>query len=651
MSQTPFRNRMKGKVDVWWRKTQDLENMLSVPSSSSVGGYLGMPFRNRMKGNFDILAPTRFVKALNPIHDTFVSEVSPYSIYGRSNNILVGYNNNKKYEGLLKFNIQEAFPVFNKDAYILIDCTLKLTIANTRDIKDGDIDFYEVSLGDWNENSTTWANKPIKSNELTSAISVEGDSGDTGNTSIYVDMNELVPKWLDNPRKNNGIFIETRETIDNIISFYSKENGEAELNPQLIITYIDLNSPFVSKNNYLNSTVSVWENKVSLITSELEVEVRRSTNTTNSELLILGNPGDLLASLEIAKDRLVCELNVISEYVPAELEVYTNDTSRVNSSISVAQINVESRLRISQLYSLEADLKVGKGKYASGFLGINANRIVNKLRLSSMSNIHGQTNTLAVNYISNELYSNYLTSIEGQIVIDGGKTVVGDLEVITNSHLYGDLFYGRFADMHAELDISPYKNLMSELGVKYGVDISNEVSTLSVGYIDNYLRATGSSILVNSIEISRPSLIDGTLNILADYIKGEVVLFDVYNLKSVISVQSWTLDNILRVSYHSDIVSNISVPDSSLVDSYVVILNEHIKATANVYVRENDYLDASVYALAMSTLDGELSFNYGSVIYNDMMVYTDKISVLNAYLEVYNEDWEYEQRRGYGYIM
>ena len=642
---------MKGKVDVWWRKTQDLENMLSVPSSSSVGGYLGMPFRNRMKGNFDILAPTRFVKALNPIHDTFVSEVSPYSIYGRSNNILVGYNNNKKYEGLLKFNIQEAFPVFNKDAYILIDCTLKLTIANTRDIKDGDIDFYEVSLGDWNENSTTWANKPIKSNELTSAISVEGDSGDTGNTSIYVDMNELVPKWLDNPRKNNGIFIETRETIDNIISFYSKENGEAELNPQLIITYIDLNSPFVSKNNYLNSTVSVWENKVSLITSELEVEVRRSTNTTNSELLILGNPGDLLASLEIAKDRLVCELNVISEYVPAELEVYTNDTSRVNSSISVAQINVESRLRISQLYSLEADLKVGKGKYASGFLGINANRIVNKLRLSSMSNIHGQTNTLAVNYISNELYSNYLTSIEGQIVIDGGKTVVGDLEVITNSHLYGDLFYGRFADMHAELDISPYKNLMSELGVKYGVDISNEVSTLSVGYIDNYLRATGSSILVNSIEISRPSLIDGTLNILADYIKGEVVLFDVYNLKSVISVQSWTLDNILRVSYHSDIVSNISVPDSSLVDSYVVILNEHIKATANVYVRENDYLDASVYALAMSTLDGELSFNYGSVIYNDMMVYTDKISVLNAYLEVYNEDWEYEQRRGYGYIM
>ena len=49
---------------------------------------------------------------------------------------------------------------------------------------------------------------------------------------------------------------------------------EAELNPQLIITYIDLNS-FVS-NSYLNSTVSVWENKVSSITSELEVEVRRS---------------------------------------------------------------------------------------------------------------------------------------------------------------------------------------------------------------------------------------------------------------------------------------------------------------------------------------------------------------------------------------
>ena len=249
---------MKGKVDVWWRKTQGLENMLSVPSSNSVGGYLGMPFRNRMKGNFDILAPTRFVKALNPLHDTFVSEASPYSIYGRSNNILVGYSGGKKYEGLLKFNIQEAFPMFNKDAYILIDCTLKLTIANTRDIQDGDVDFYEVSLGDWNEDSTTWANKPIKSNELASAIFVEGDSSDTGNTSIYVDMNELVPKWLDNPRKNNGIFVETRETIDNIISFYSKENGEAELNPQLIITYIDLNSPFVSKNNYLNSTVSVY---------------------------------------------------------------------------------------------------------------------------------------------------------------------------------------------------------------------------------------------------------------------------------------------------------------------------------------------------------------------------------------------------------
>ncbi len=642
---------MKGKVDVWWRKTQDLENMLSVPSSSSVGGYLGMPFRNRMKGNFDILAPTRFVKALNPIHDTFVSEVSPYSIYGRSNNILVGYNNNKKYEGLLKFNIQEAFPIFNKDAYILIDCTLKLTIANTRDIKDGDIDFYEVSLGDWNENSTTWANKPIKSNELASAISVEGDSGDTGNTSIYVDMNELVPKWLDNPRKNNGIFIETRETIDNIISFYSKENGEAELNPQLIITYIDLNSPFVSKNNYLNSTVSVWENKVSSITSELEVEVRRSTNTTNSELLILGNPGDLLASVEIVKDRLVCELNVISEYVPSELGVYTNETSRVNSTINVSQINVDSEVRISHLYNLEANLTVGKASHAGGFLGINANRIVNELRMSSLNSVDNEISTLAVGYVSNELYSNYLAASDGQIVIDGGKTVVGDLEVITNSHLYGDLFYGRFADMPAELDISPYKNLMSELGVKYGVDISNEVSTLSVRYIDNYLRATGSSRLVNSIEISSSSFIDGTLDILADYIKGEIVLFDVANLKSVISVQSWTLDNKIRVSHHGDITSDIVVPDSSFVDSYASILNEHIKATANVYVRENNYLDASVYALAMSTLDGELSFNYGSIIYNEMMVYVDKISVLNAYLEIYNEDWEYEQRRGYGYIM
>ena len=92
--------------------------------------------------------------------------------------------------------------------------------------------------------------------------------------------------------------------------------------------------------------------------------------------------------------------------------------------------------------------------------------------MSNLNSVDNEISTLAVDYVSNELYSSYLATSDGQIVVDGGKIVIGNLEVITNSHLYGDLFYGRFADMPAELDITPYKNLVSELGVKYGVDIS-----------------------------------------------------------------------------------------------------------------------------------------------------------------------------------
>ena len=68
-------------------------------------------------------------------------------------------------------------------------------------------------------------------------------------------------------------------------------------------------------------------------------------------------------------------------------------------------------------------------------------------------------------------------------------------------------------------------------------------------------------------------------------------------------------------------------------------------------MNKEKYLGAAIHSLAVNSVDGETSFNYGSILPSEMMVYVDKISVLNSYLEVYNEDWEYEQRRGYGYIM
>ena len=51
---------------------------------------------------------------------------------------------------------------------------------------------------------------------------------------------------------------------------------------------------------------------------------------------------------------------MISEYVTSELGVYINETSRVNSTINVSQINVDNEVRISHLYDLEANLTVGR---------------------------------------------------------------------------------------------------------------------------------------------------------------------------------------------------------------------------------------------------------------------------------------------------
>lgn len=600
-----LKNRMKGKVDVWWQKTQSLNSNLIVPNISNMESYLGLPFRNRMKGIFDILAPERKVGKLYPIHDTFASEKNPYSIYGNSNNILVGYSEGKKYEGLLKFNLQELFPSYSEDAYILIDSVLKLTISNVRDIKDIDLNFYEVSLGNWNENSTTWANKPIKSNILASTINIKGDESETGDFEIYIDIGELIYKWLNNPQNNNGIIMETKETINNIISIYSKENGNENLNPQLLITYIDLNSPFVTKNKYLHSVVSVWENKTSSITSELEVEVVQSTKSIASEFLILNKPGDLLSSLEITRDRVYCELDVVGNHIASEVTVYSSATNRISNTLNVRQINMDNEIKISKLYNIENELIVGKGSMLQGFLGINANRLVNDISFK------------------------YENNIISEVYADSNWRILNDITIPNISNINGYLYCSDFLE----------SRLTNILNISDVYNLDNHIYISSINSISNYLG------------VYKFDSINNIVQIINDIVTSDVNIIDVNYADSVVVVQGWTLSNYLDVSCLDTIQSNIDIPRITSINNNVTILNEIIENQLNVYIKKNKYLDSEIYVLATNNIYSLFDLKYESSIYNEVAVYVDKISVLYGYLEIINEDWEYHQRKGYGYIM
>ncbi len=62
-------------------------------------------------------------------------------------------------------------------------------------------------------------------------------------------------------------------------------------------------------------------------------------------------------------------------------------------------------------------------------------------------------------------------------------------------------------------------------------------------------------------------------------------------------------------------------------------------------------MDSEIYLLATNNIYSLFDLKYESRIYNEVSVYVDKISVLHGYLEIINEDWEYHQRKGYGYII
>ena len=672
---TSFRNRMKFKVDVWWEKTNKVENELTIPNIDSILNTVKIPFRNRMKFKVDIQAPKRQIARVLPIHDTFVSEANPYMNFGTGNSILVG-DNGKKYEGLLKFNLQETFPLYNPDHLIILDSKLKLTVSNTRDIKDTVLNMYEVFEGGWTETSVTWKNKPYYSNEVFSSVELSKKENEgKDNIEIFLDVQDLVLKWLENPRKNNGVLLDTND-IDNVISFFSKENYDVEVKPQLLITYIDLNSPFVTGNKYLKSSVNVWENKINNLLNELEVITKHSTSKITSEMLILNKPGDLIASLSISKDKLPCTIDLVGHHISASLGIYTKKTQRIENTLGIKGINVENELRISHSEDILNQLKVTYGKYLKGFLGINANRIVNELDTSILnaltsylaiyefSTIQNKLSTTYENSILNNLdlkpYSyledkiriSHRNSTTGEIIIPPLSNIKNKLEVYARGgNLDCDIFYGTFADLVAYLRIKPQSYLLNTLSFALVNAIDGNISTLAVRQVVNNIKYSSVKNLTNYLSYSNINYIKSVLNIVGSHMLSSVKVQPTECLDGQISIQGVTVDGDISISTKNQIKALVNLIEESKIINELKVLNEHIENMIDIYIKETNKCKNEINILAINRILATLQNQYGNNISAKINIYVDKINVVHAYLRIDNEDYEYNKKRGYGYIM
>ncbi|QPW61980.1 DNRLRE domain-containing protein [Clostridium botulinum] len=647
MKKTSFKNRMRGKIDVHWIKENNLSSKLCIPINNYTTSSLNIPYRNRMRGLYDITAPKREIKTLYPVEDTFVSEANPYMIFGSGNSILVGNNNSKQNIGLVKFDLSD----FNLlTSIILLDCKLRLTISNVRDINNFKLEMKEVFNGSWSELTTTWLNQPYISNEVKSIIDFTKQSNETKDIVIEIDVKKQVEKWLKNPKQNQGVALNVNK-LNEMVAFYSKEFSVKEKSPQLLIKYINLNSPFMHEIESIMNYLNVWQVDTNNMLSELEVVTKHSTNNIDASIIVLHNSGDCFAELEIVKDRLLCETYITSGYCTSNLEVFTQNSKMLNSRIQVKGENLTNTLEVYGSKDVQGSVGVSILNAIKSMLQINPNRLVNLIDIHSWQSIASQLEVNNKWKLLNKLgiaYGNHIDNILEVIQLDH---ISNEIKVLANKILMNEVFYGRFADLTGNVGVAPSSILSNFINVYYTNSLENELSTLSVNKITNELNSSIGKYIKAELGYTYSKELLNTLNISDGRIINTLTIQDVEYVLNSIQVQQRAIHGKLSYSTKNNINNTVVIPSISILNNELKCLNEKITNIIDVYVKETKYQRAYIHTLGCVPIKSLVKYTYESNIENDLNIYVDGISVNQCFLEVVNKRYEIYKNKGYGYIM
>lgn len=166
--------------------------------------------------------------------DTYISQYYGNLNFGSSSELYVSCFGGPTgiYRTLLKFDdIKNIIP----STSTIENAEIRMFIYRN-EIPSGSISLnaYHV-LENWDENSVTWNTAPLVSASSDGVVGVT--IGALGWVSIPI--TQLAKSWYDGSITNNGVLIRGNETYDCLLGFYSKNNTDTSIWPQLLIKFVD----------------------------------------------------------------------------------------------------------------------------------------------------------------------------------------------------------------------------------------------------------------------------------------------------------------------------------------------------------------------------------------------------------------------------
>jgi len=182
---------------------------------------------------------------LTPIDDAYVCSDAANLNFGSETVLKVGYKSGAyDCHSYIKFDLSSI-----PENAVIVSARLKL-VDNKDSPSNVNVDVHRV-MGDWDESSIKWSNKPdYDSTVISNAAS--GASGDV----IEWDVTDLVQAWVNGTYDNYGLVL-IGGYADPVEEFRSKETSNSDDKPKLVIEYVEPNTVTTTVTQTITETQTI----------------------------------------------------------------------------------------------------------------------------------------------------------------------------------------------------------------------------------------------------------------------------------------------------------------------------------------------------------------------------------------------------------
>lgn len=357
-------------IYIRYKQESKLSSRVIVPyvKGHDLTSVIRVPFVNKLYGYFDLRARPIITLNLLPVMDAFVKQSALRFNYGKSGDLIIGYNKNDNdtYRSFLEFDVAQI----PRNKQII---SVKLKLYNPQlTYTEKQIDVYTVGSV-WYENDITWVNQPNDKDFVTS-VTVLGTPG-----TLEIDVTDAISRRVQGQEYTFGLLLKaTQPYEDSIARFYSKEMGMNS--PVLEVKYFgdildelgfgDLTAKVTSRAlSKHDLTSTIFTQGMNIGTGDLESIIAIKHDTLNSSIIVKQHSSinaslivqhtwlsDIDSHIQISKAFVHSSLIVQQQdkhEIPASIIPRIKSTSNIELTITVNRPITESTIIVRQQDKLD----------------------------------------------------------------------------------------------------------------------------------------------------------------------------------------------------------------------------------------------------------------------------------------------------------